>query len=95
MESVVRNVRDIEAGDRRALEHVVGQRLRNNQRLIIQLAEIDVSADNAPAEFAPPPSSQAGSLPDWCKVYDGLSEEEIAEVERIALRPISFGGSTS
>ena len=24
-------------------------------------------------------------LPDWCNVYDGLSDDEIAEVEAIAL----------
>ena len=24
-------------------------------------------------------------LPDWCNVYEGLSDEEIAEIERIAL----------
>jgi hypothetical protein len=37
MENIIRNVRDIDNGDRRAIEHVVGQTLRDNQRLVIQI----------------------------------------------------------
>lgn len=27
----------------------------------------------------------AGGLPEWCNVYEGLSEEEIAEMEQVVL----------
>jgi hypothetical protein len=46
MESVVRNVWEINQQDRSALERIVGQDLRENQRLIIQVAEIDVPQPN-------------------------------------------------
>lgn len=80
MESIVRDVRDIDNGDRRALEHVVGQTLRNNQRLVIQIMSVEPSE---PATTAPIASS--AKLPDWCNVYAGLSEAEIADVEKVAL----------
>ena len=75
MESIVRNVRDIEVGDRNALEHVVGQALRDNQRLIIQIAEVDVSRE-APA------TDSRQTLADWTKVYEGLSDAEIDAIDQ-------------
>ena len=80
MESIVRNVRDIDKDDRHAIEHVVGRTLNNDQRLVIQI----ITAEKVVAERHPvvsPPSI----LPSWCNVYDGLSEEEIAGIENIAL----------
>ena len=85
MESIVRNVRDIEAGDRHAIEHVVGQTLSDNQRLIIQLAEIEI-----PAPPSANDSHSTQTLPDWCQVYAGLSDDEIIEIEKIALGPVKF-----
>src|SRR5258708_7986349 len=35
MEAIIRNVRDIETSERQVLEHVLGQRLRENQQVII------------------------------------------------------------
>ena len=32
-----------------------------------------------------PDSDQTTVLPDWCNVYKGLSDEEIAELERAIL----------
>jgi len=40
MESIIRNVKDIEGDDRRSLEHVVGQPLRDNQQVIIKVMTI-------------------------------------------------------
>ena len=47
MESIIRNVRDIDSADREALEHVVGSALRENQQLIIQVVSIDLSDPTA------------------------------------------------
>jgi len=77
MESITRNVRDIESGDRQALEHVVGQALQDDQKLIIQIVTLD--------SCQPPTDTSVGELPDWCNVYAGLSDEAIAEIEKIAL----------
>lgn len=80
MQSIIRDVRDINVSDRPAIEHIVGQRLRDDQRLIIQLTQIDSSIDHTSADSSPL------KLPDWCDVYAGLSDGEIAEVEKIALK---------
>ena len=80
MESIVRNVRDIDASDRRSLEQIVGQTLRDNQRVIIQLAEINVPKQEAAQNDA----RSRQTLEDWTSVYDGLSAEDIEEIDKIA-----------
>jgi hypothetical protein len=77
MERIERNVRDIDQVDRHVLEHVVGQALRDNQRLIIQIAEVDL-AHEIPDTDAQPPQT----LADWTKVYDGLSDEQVEAVDK-------------
>lgn len=72
----VRNVRDIASGDRPALEHVIGQRLRENQQVIIQVMTVGEEARGETAKQMPPAATEG--LPDWCNVYDGLSDQEIA-----------------
>ncbi len=80
MESIVRNVnvRDIDAGDRDALEHVVGQALRDNHRLIIQIAEVDMAVESPSAN-----GRQPQTLADWTKVFDGLSDDEVETIDRV------------
>ena len=82
MDSVVRNVKDIDSADRNALEHILGQQLRENQQLVIR-----VVTPSLQPQIAKSPSAEiaAPSLPDWCRVYEGLSDQEIADVEEIAL----------
>jgi hypothetical protein len=84
MESVIRNVRDIDSRERQALEHVLGRQLRENQQVIIQVVTVPTAVADNPA----PKGSE--KLPAWCNVYDGLSDEEIAEVESVALRRSGF-----
>ena len=60
---------------RRALEEVIGRELTTNQRLLISVTEVEV-----PASAAPPPQA----LEDWTRVYDGLSDEEIEQIDTIA-----------
>ena len=82
MESIVLHVRDIDNSDRRAIEHAVGQSLLDNQRLVIQIVS------GGPNETTPTAgqSSAADQLPDWCNVYEGLSDQEIAELEKSIVR---------
>ena len=82
METVTRHVRDIDANERLALERVLGQPLHDNQQVIIQ-----VVADNGPAkddnhQAVPFPDR----LPEWCNVYAGLTDKQIAEVEEVILQ---------
>jgi hypothetical protein len=82
MENIIRDVRDIDTGDRRAIEHVVGKALRDNQRLVIQIVSLDLS------EPVPVAGQSAASdeLPEWCNVYEGLSGPEIEEIEKSIVR---------
>jgi hypothetical protein len=79
METIVRQVADIEAPDRRAIEHVIGRRLSDDQKVIFQIAPAAIGHGAA----AGPPSPEPGHLPEWCNYLDGLSDEEADEVESI------------
>ncbi len=83
MEPIIRNVRDIEISVRRVLEHVLGRQLQENQQVIIQVATLEnqsAEGNKGPSEVLPE------KLPDWCNVYEGLTEAQIAEVEEVVLQ---------
>jgi hypothetical protein len=82
MESIVLNVRDIDNSDRRAIEHAVGQSLGDNQRLVIQI--VSAGQNETTPKVAQPAADD--QLPDWCNVYEGLSDQEIAELEKSIVR---------
>jgi hypothetical protein len=88
MESITCNVRDIATSDRRALEHVLGQPLRDNQQLMISVVNLKSNEEQEKK-----PAASSDTLPDWFRVYEGLSDDEIAEIERIALKPVKFDRS--
>ena len=79
MASVVHNVKDIDTADRPVLERVIGQPLTDNQQLIIGVVNVDVLG---PRTAAAPGTV---SLPDWCNVYHGLSDEEACALEQVIL----------
>jgi hypothetical protein len=70
------DVTALDAPHRRALEEVLGQPLKANQRLLISVTDTQAPEP----ETAPPPQT----LEDWTRVYDPLSEEEIEEIDAIA-----------
>lgn len=74
METIVRNVRDLSDTERSVAERLVGQKLGQNQQLVIKV----VAADAAPAENG----SAADTEPmPWDNFYEGLSEEQIDAIE--------------
>jgi len=78
METVIRNVRDLAEPDRSAAERLVGFTLRDNQQLIIQIVSFDL---------APQASDGPGDeLPVWCNVYEGLTDGQIADIEKAIMR---------
>ncbi len=81
METIIRHVRDLGSSERSALEHLVGHSLRDSQQLIIQVVN---------TEPQPAAGSVKDTLPEWCNVYEGLSDEEIAGVEQTVLRRADF-----
>ncbi|HXT60836.1 MAG TPA: hypothetical protein VN699_19515 [Pirellulales bacterium] len=78
METIVRNVRDLDQTDRSALERVVGCQLGESQQIVIQV----VSAAVEPRE-SPGPGDQ---LPAWCDVYEGLSDAQIDDLDEAIVR---------
>lgn len=80
MESIIRGVSALDDAQRHTLEHVIGRELRENQRLVIQVVNLDL----APESPSPGGTPTAGRLPDWCNVYEGLSEQQIEEIDKIA-----------
>ena len=78
METIIRQVRDMDTSERSTLEQLVGHSLRENQQLIIQVITL-----SAPGKQ---PVIPATTLPDWCNVYEGLTDEQIAGVEQVALQ---------
>lgn len=85
METVIRNVGEIDAHDRQALEHVLGQGLRENQQLVISIVNRDVPFD-ASNVTTPHPANGVPALPEWCNVYEGLSDAEVAALEKTILQ---------
>jgi hypothetical protein len=80
MDPVIRHVRDMDAADRRALEHVLGRPLAEDQQVIVQV--VSPTAPPAPAgDRGGAPT--AGRLPGWCNVFDGLTGAELADVETV------------
>ena len=75
METIIRNVRDIESDERQVLEHVIGKHLEEDQQVIFQVVTLKDSSN----EHA---LTRTG-LPDWCNVFSGLSVEQIVEVEDV------------
>jgi len=72
MESLVRNVRDLDHIDRSALERVVGHELQETQQVIVNIVNIEPGANDA---------SPNGTRPPWTGIYDGLSDEEIDRLD--------------
>lgn len=89
MESITKNVRDISLPDKLALEHVIGQQLTENQQVIIQICSLDLRSEPATTE-----AESARGLPDWCNVYAGLTDEEVAAVEQTALQRANLTRAT-
>ena len=68
---------------RRAL---VGHALRENQQLVVQVVNLDL------ATARPAHGTAEGKLPEWCNVYAGLTDEEIAGLEKTILTRADVSG---
>ena len=74
METITRQVGELRENERSAAELLLGHRLRGNERLILQVLDLDVVQDSRPAQ----------TIEEWAHVYDGLSDEEIETIDAIA-----------
>ena len=78
METITRNVGELGAGQRSAVEQIVGHGLTDHQRLIIHVVGLEMVAEPIPAGTS--------ELPAWCNIYDGASDDEIDEIEKSIVR---------
>ena len=79
METVSRHVGDLDQNDRSALERVIGHSLSEMQQVIIQVT-------NDPPQPRTNGQTPAGQLPAWCNVYEGLTDDEIDDLDRSIIR---------
>ena len=84
METVIRNVDEINPQDRQSLEHLLGRPLGNNQRVVINTANLRVHGANPPAPDSVDLDAM-DTLPEWCNVYKGLSDDQVSAIERTIL----------
>jgi hypothetical protein len=70
------DVATLDATHRRALEEVLGQQLRANQRLVISVMDVALPQTAS--------AQTAQTLESWTAVYDGLSDDEIEAIDRVA-----------
>jgi class 3 adenylate cyclase len=88
METLIHKVREMNGNQRSAAERLVGHALQEDQELVIQVIDVDASG----ADEAAMPD---GELPDWCNVYEGLTDEEIAVLERAISRRLDLTRPTT
>jgi hypothetical protein len=82
MVAIVRSVSQLSNDFRKAIEHAVGQPLRDEQQVTIQVNDPQETDGGSSQLTAPAP----GPLPEWCGVYEGLSADEIAALETVVLQ---------
>jgi hypothetical protein len=82
METIVRNVRDLDHSDRSALERVVGHQLSERQKVVVNVVDLDAAADASEPKQRP----QCGGIPEWWNIYDGLTDEEIDRLDQAVRR---------
>jgi hypothetical protein len=75
MDTITRDVRDLSQAERSALERIIGHELRETQRVIVKVIDVD---SQVPSEYRP---QDASGVPPWWKVYEGLSDEEVDRLD--------------
>jgi hypothetical protein len=76
MEVIIHNVGELGQPVRSAAETLVGHALDENQQLVIQVLDLEARNDDGLS------AADRDDLPDWCNVYDGMSDEQIAALEQ-------------
>lgn len=79
MDSIIRDVGDMDAADRKAVEHVIGRRLGQHQQVIFSIIDRDASNTDQSSSSRP-----AQTIEDWTRVFDGLAVEDIEAIDKIA-----------
>lgn len=84
VKTIIRSTADLDPDDRTLLERLLGEQLHDDQQLVIGV--VDRQSCGGPPHQAHVATAQVPTLPDWCNVYEGLSDEEVADLERVILQ---------
>lgn len=77
----IKNLSEIAPQDRSALERLIGAPLDPSRHQAVAVRVLPIASPT-------PDSPAAGTLPDWCNVLEGFSDEDLAEFDAIlANRP--------
>jgi len=87
MESMEQNVGDFAADDLRVFEKVLGHKLQANQRVVIQVMDVEPSRANTATSNGTEPSTVTTDdrLPDWVTIFADVPDGEMAELEALIL----------
>lgn len=84
METIVHNFGALNDAGRSAAETLVGHALGENQQLVIQVVNLDAPLADDVSNALP------DQLPEWCNVYAGLNDEQIATLEKAISRRLDL-----
>lgn len=80
---ITRNVYEIAPADRQALEHMLGLPLSDHQQVVLRI--IGQPESHPQQNDSDQSVADDDTLPDWCNVFEGLSDAEIASIEEVML----------
>jgi hypothetical protein len=80
MESITRNVAEIDANERQVYETVLGHALGENQQIVILVREAEPSKSNGNGNGQ---RDAPGQLPVWCRVFADLSDVEFSQLKDV------------
>jgi hypothetical protein len=89
MESFIRNISEIDAHGRRSLERVLGFALHEHQQLVIQIVNLDVHM-KLDSSHESQKESDNPILPEWCDVYQDLSDTDKEGLEQTILQRVNL-----
>jgi hypothetical protein len=87
MVAITRKISDLTKPLRQALEAAAGASLADEQQVVIELPD---ASPSKPSGIA----NESGTLPDWCHVYDGLSESDLTSIDAAVSERAVMGRAT-
>ena len=78
MDTVTHFIKDISSDSRRVLETLVGHPLAEDRQIVINVLGPEMAESETPPQLL--------EVPAWRKVYDGLSDEEVARIDQSIVR---------
>jgi hypothetical protein len=82
----IRKLADLGPDDLSSVERLFGQRIESTSGLVLILK----TEDRPTLEGSPLPQ---GQLPEWCNVLEGMSDEDLADLDAIINQPVYLARS--